>query len=351
MGTGIDTSTAPASAHGPGGPLVRRATLRVSVPPRRERPLQGIGRWLRREARRLLADDPQITAIRRAVGWASLAGAAVGVVLAFVLPSAAPEPVDTGRPTVGWHARRAMGLARRPAFARQPVRDQPPASALQPRPAPAPVPVPAGFDDARAAAAPARTTPTALAQTPPNDNPSPRREAPVSADAPADPSTDRVRPGTVNQTVGQPAAPMIAVDERARGTSSPAASVTPPPARGETRTAKGRRREGPAAATLPPPNAAGAHGTEADELVWLAERAFQTGHSAEAVRLGQKALAAGGGARAQLTIAGAYFDMRDFDHARGAYEAVLAAEPGNQAARAGLEISRGAMARSVARAP
>jgi hypothetical protein len=314
MGTGLDTSTAPASAQGPGGALGRRATLRVSVP----RIAQGPLHWIRREAARLLTVYPQATAIRRAVGWASLAGASLGVVLAFVLPSVPPEPEDAGRAPARWHARRAIALARPPlarqALAHQPVGDQTEASALQPRPAPAPV------------------------------------EAPISTDVPAAPSPDPARP----VAVGPPAAPTVAVDERAPATSSsPTASVTRPPDREETRTAKGRRRDGPAASALVASSGAGAHSADADadELVWLAERAFQAGHSAEAVRLGQKALAAGGGARAQLTIAGAYFDMRDFDHARGAYEAVLAEEPANQAARTGLEISRSALARSLARAP
>ena len=66
-----------------------------------------------------------------------------------------------------------------------------------------------------------------------------------------------------------------------------------------------------------------------------------------------QALAAGGGARAQLALAAAYFDLRDFEGARAAYQAVLVDDPGNQAARTGYDIAiaRAAAARPVARTP
>ena len=91
----------------------------------------------------------------------------------------------------------------------------------------------------------------------------------------------------------------------------------------------------------------GNDGSAADELIWLAERAFQSGHPAEAVRLGKKALAAHGGARAHLALAAAYFDLRRFDDAFASYEAVLQTEPANQAARIGLDLVKTAQARPV----
>ena len=324
MGTGIDTSTASTNAHGPGRALVRRTTVRVSD----LRSLEGLLTWLRREAqRRLLARDPQTSIIRRAVGWSSLAGAALGVVLAFV----ASEPEDTGRATAGGRSMPALALPHRPLARqtspgptpganREPLR----ASALPPLAPPAP-------NTARLQDDPARSAPDrelAVGETPSLPS-APEREAPTGADTPLVPRVDGPR-----QTTAAPSAPPAAVPAE-RAASS-----------------KARRREGSAPpAPLAKAGATGAHAADADELVWLAERAFQAGHAAEAVRLGQKALAAGAGARAQLTIAGAYFDMREFDRARAAYEAVLAQEPGNQAARTGLDISRSAVARSVARAP
>jgi tetratricopeptide (TPR) repeat protein len=80
-------------------------------------------------------------------------------------------------------------------------------------------------------------------------------------------------------------------------------------------------------------------------LIKLAEDAFQAGHSLEAVRLGKKALAVGGGARAHLILGGAFYDMKRLDEARASYEAVLAAEPTNQPARVGLDLSRLAIGR------
>lgn len=294
MGTGIDTSTASARAQRPGGASIRRTTLRVAI----SRTLEGRLGWLRRELRRLLrrvlANDPQTTAIRQAVGWASLAGGALGVVLAFV----APEPVEADHAASSWRARPSYAIAHRPL------------------------------------------TPRSVARQPPPSEASIRVETAAAA------STEY----PAREAVGPSAAPpLIAADARPPETSGPAVSAT----RGEkTSASKAHRRDGPSTSTLPSGTSpAGDRGADADELVWLAERAFQAGHPAEAVRLGQKALAAGGGARAQLTIAGAYFDMREFDRARGAYEAVLAEEPGNQAARTGLDISRSALARSIARAP
>ena len=83
----------------------------------------------------------------------------------------------------------------------------------------------------------------------------------------------------------------------------------------------------------------------AEELIWLAERAFQAGHPVEAVRLGKKALAAHGGARAHLALAAAYFDLRRYDDARASYRAVLQAEPGNETARIGLDLAEAAQTR------
>jgi len=342
MGTGIDTSTAAANARGPGGALVRRATLRVSLPRTLEGPLGWVRKagwlrqlgWLRREARRrLLANDPRTATIRSAVGWSSLAGAVLGVVLAFV--AAAPEDTGRGTPRRGPGASLALAHrpAARPASPGRPLgasREQTQASALPPPAAPTPSPVrPDDLPPATLAMAPK----PAVAVTPFESAASPAPGgAPAVAAAPPAPSAEDASQGPVVRSA----------------TSLPAPSD-------RTSSAKGRRREGPgspaALARTDATGASGSHGADADELVWLAERAFQAGHAAEAIRLGQKALAAGAGARAQLTIAGAYFDMREFDRARGAYEAVLAEDPGNQAARAGLDISRSALARSIARAP
>jgi len=297
--------------------------------------------WARRKARRVLANDPQTTAIRRAVGWASLAGAALGVVLAFV----AAEPVDEAG-SAGWRARATRPIARADQ-ARHSPRGQTRASS--PLPPTATAPAPERFEDTRPAPAPA-PAPFGVTATPPSERP-PLPEEPARADTPAAlPSAASQKPVASGRSAATSAAPRWVVGDRGLARSSPAVAIAAgtevmPPA-------KGRRRESPAAAAaLAGSKVPGERGADADELVWLAEHAFQAGHPAEAVRLGEKALAAGGGARAQLTIAGAYFDMRDFDRARSAYEAVLAAEPGNQAARTGLEISRGALARSIARAP
>jgi Tfp pilus assembly protein PilF len=95
-----------------------------------------------------------------------------------------------------------------------------------------------------------------------------------------------------------------------------------------------------------PGEGAGDDSRAAEELIRLTERAFQSGHPAEAVRLGKEALAAHGGARAHLALAAAYFDLRRFDDARASYEAVLQTEPGNQAARIGLDLAKTAQGRS-----
>ncbi|HEY8923144.1 MAG TPA: hypothetical protein VIU64_02115, partial [Polyangia bacterium] len=124
MGTVIDTSSASAHSHDPTRALVQRTTVRVPF----RHPSEGPRRWLPREAwGRLLARDPRTTTIRRAVGWSSLAGAALGVVLAFV----ASEPEDDGRPTPGWRSGASLALERRP-LARAASPRQPPGGAQEP---------------------------------------------------------------------------------------------------------------------------------------------------------------------------------------------------------------------------
>ena len=57
-------------------------------------------------------------------------------------------------------------------------------------------------------------------------------------------------------------------------------------------------------------------------------------------------MAAGGGARAKLVLAEAYFDLRLFREARDAYADVLAAQPGNQVARVGHDLADSEWART-----
>lgn len=277
---------------------------------------------LRREAARLLASDSQnqyIAVIKRSVAWASLAGAAAGVVLAF----AAAEPYEPDLPKPDGRARpghligpNALAAHASAGPSRQPPRGELPAPSASPPPSEASV-----RPEAPALPIVDHQNPAArdLAMVEGQEAKLPSRSATIAATEPA--------PETAPATVTLPAAP--AKRRRPQGPASPART----------------------AAAAPVNESRGEHIADADELIWLAERAFQAGHSAEAVRLGRKALSAGGGVRARLAMAAGYFDMRDFDHARSAYEAVLAEDPGNQAARAGLEVSRSALASSVARAP
>ena len=67
------------------------------------------------------------------------------------------------------------------------------------------------------------------------------------------------------------------------------------------------------------------------------------GRPIDAVRLAKKALGVGAGTRAQMVLAGSYFDMKLFRDALNAYDEVLKNEPGNQAARMGRDLSTSAL--------
>jgi hypothetical protein len=251
---------------------------------------------------RLLPKNPPPHAVSLAVVTATVLGAATGIVLAFT----APPPEPNGAPptmivTAARRARSPEGASHSLRVGRQPesrltnARADVEATAvvappMPPAPPPSPTPASNPVVATQILTAPhAIPTRTAAVRTPP-----------VRAAAIASPvsARDAIPP------LDAPASPSERPSERTADDSS-----------------------------------------AAEELIWLAERAFQSGHPAEAVRLGKKALASHGGARAHLALAAAYFDLRRFDDARASYEAVLQIEPGNQAARIGLDLAKTAQAR------
>ncbi len=85
---------------------------------------------------------------------------------------------------------------------------------------------------------------------------------------------------------------------------------------------------------------------EGTDLTARAEEAFRAGLSLDAVRLATKSLGAGGGARAKMVLAEAYFDLRLFEEALNAYSEVLAEQPENRAARVGRDLAEAEATRS-----
>jgi hypothetical protein len=82
------------------------------------------------------------------------------------------------------------------------------------------------------------------------------------------------------------------------------------------------------------------------DLTSLAEEAFRAGLPLDAVRLARKSLGAGGGTRAKMVLAEAYFDLKLFQEALDAYSDVLVEQPENQAARVGRDLAGAEVSRS-----
>ena len=71
-------------------------------------------------------------------------------------------------------------------------------------------------------------------------------------------------------------------------------------------------------------------------LTGLAEVAFQRSQYPEAVRLGQRAVEAGGGVAAKMVLGNSYFKLGKYDDAILQYREVLQADAGHREARANL---------------
>jgi tetratricopeptide (TPR) repeat protein len=71
-------------------------------------------------------------------------------------------------------------------------------------------------------------------------------------------------------------------------------------------------------------------------LTGLAEVAFQRGSYPEAVRLGHRAVEAGGGVAAGMVLGNSYFKLGKYDEAILEYREVLQADAGHREARANL---------------
>ncbi len=199
-------------------------------------------------------------------------------------------------------------------------------------------------------AAPFEATRAPAPSSPPPSPP----ERPASAAAaeeshpPPPPPTEEVVPST-------PPAP-LPVAVAAQKESRPARSVPRPIRtvaipRPATASAPGSApaalaAAGPAAQSAPSLERPSDTIDQATPLTVLAEHAFQAGRQLDAVRLARKSLAAGGGARAKLVLAEAYFDLRLFREARDAYADVLAEQPGNQVARVGHDLADSEWART-----
>ncbi len=83
----------------------------------------------------------------------------------------------------------------------------------------------------------------------------------------------------------------------------------------------------------------------ADGILEEAEVLFQKGQLVAALTAAEKALRAGGGTRALLAIAKIHLATEDFAQAAAAYNEALHRDPGNEAARRGIEKVRAARAR------
>lgn len=71
-------------------------------------------------------------------------------------------------------------------------------------------------------------------------------------------------------------------------------------------------------------------------LTGLAEVAFQRGTYPEAVRLGRRAVEAGGGVAAKMVLGNSYFKLGKYDDAINEYREVLRVDEGHAEARANL---------------
>jgi tetratricopeptide (TPR) repeat protein len=67
-----------------------------------------------------------------------------------------------------------------------------------------------------------------------------------------------------------------------------------------------------------------------------AQVAFQQGNYAEAVRVGRRAVEAGGGVPAQMVLGNSYFKLKKFDDAIGEYREVLRVDQGQAEAKYNL---------------
>jgi hypothetical protein len=255
---------------------------------------------------RLLPKNPPPHAVSLAVVTATVLGAATGIVLAFT----APAPEANGAPTAIVTAARRSRSAEEAASPRLLALRRPQPRLANTR---AVVEATAGVVPPAPPAPPSPPTPAS--------SPAPAMQI-LTASGPAPHATVTRTPAARTPLAH---ASVVASPVSARDAIPPLGAPARP---GEPSTERTADDSG-----------------AADELIWLAERAFQSGHPAEAVRLGKKALAVHAGARAHLALAAAYFDLRRFDDARASYEAVLQTEPGNQAARIGLDLAKTAQAR------
>ena len=71
-------------------------------------------------------------------------------------------------------------------------------------------------------------------------------------------------------------------------------------------------------------------------LTGLAEVAFQRGQYPEAVRVGHRAVEAGGGVAAKMVLGNSYFKLGKYDDAILQYRQVLQTDAGHREARANL---------------
>jgi type IV secretory pathway VirB10-like protein len=209
-------------------------------------------------------------------------------------------------------------------------------------------------EDRMAAMAAPFASARAPAPSPPPPSP-PERPASAAA-AEESPAPPPPPPPPADEVVPSPPLAPLPVAVAAQKESRPARSVPRPIRtvaipRPATASAPG---SAPAALAPAGPSAQSAPSLErpsdtidqATPLTVLAEHAFQAGRQLDAVRLARKSLAAGGGARAKLVLAEAYFDLRLFREARDAYADVLAEQPGNQVARVGHDLADSEWART-----
>src|SRR6185436_16607212 len=99
-------------------------------------------------------------------------------------------------------------------------------------------------------------------------------------------------------------------------------------------------------APAPVPKAAPAPDPQVEQHLKLGEEKFQNGDFNQAIFEAKAALRLGAGARAHLLMGKAHLEMEEPDEAATAYARALEVEPGNAAARAGLDRARKALASS-----
>ena len=139
----------------------------------------------------------------------------------------------------------------------------------------------------------------------------------------------------VARPMAEPSTPVVAASAPA---VAPAPAVEPAPAAAASPATPSAPEPSLPSRTAVPSPKRGATGAAAGRLLREADAAFVAGKRIEAVNLALKAVRAGGGVRAHLALGEYYRSMLRYREAMEHYRAVVAIEPDNKLALAGVQL-------------